>query len=88
MLSLFYGRPDPFGNDRRIFCQSNTVRSKPFGPVMTTRTPPRIGSAAIHPSYCSLPATSLDGRFNPLPACGRDSLAVENEKGHLDIVTT
>jgi hypothetical protein len=32
---------------------NNTVRSKPCGPVMTTRTPPRNGSAAIHPWYCS-----------------------------------
>jgi len=35
---------------------NNTVRSKPWGPVMTTRTPPRNGSAAIQPSYCSLTA--------------------------------
>ena len=33
---------------------NNTARSKPCGPVMSTRTPPRNGSAAIHPSYCSL----------------------------------
>src|SRR6516225_7016712 len=33
---------------------NNTVRSKPCGPVMTTRNPPLNGSAAIHPSYCSL----------------------------------
>jgi hypothetical protein len=33
---------------------NNTDRSKPCGPVMTTRTPPRNGSAAIQPSYCSL----------------------------------
>ena len=33
---------------------NNTVRLNPCGPVMTTRTPPRNGSAAIQPSYCSL----------------------------------
>jgi hypothetical protein len=33
---------------------NNTVRSKPCGPVITTRTSLRNGSAAIHPSYCSL----------------------------------
>jgi hypothetical protein len=32
------------------------------------------------------PATGLDSSFNPLAACGRDSLAVEDEKGHLDVV--
>ena len=30
----------------------------------------------------------LDSRLNPFAACGRDSLAVEDEKGHLDIVPT
>jgi hypothetical protein len=34
----------------------------------------------------NVPASGLDCNFNPLAACGRDSLAVENEKGHLDIV--
>jgi hypothetical protein len=28
-----------------------TVLSKPSGPVISTRTPPRKGSAAIQPSY-------------------------------------
>jgi hypothetical protein len=42
---------------------------------------------AIHPSYCSfdVPASGLDSSFNALTACGRDSLAVEDENGHLDV---
>ena len=55
ILSFVDGLPDPFGDNRRIFVQSE--KHGPFearGPVMTTRTPPGNGSAAIHPSYCSL----------------------------------
>jgi hypothetical protein len=33
-------------------------------------------------------ASGLDSSFIPLAACGWDSLAVEDEKGHLDTVTT
>ena len=50
---------------------NNTDRSKPCGPVMTTRTPPRNGSAAIHPSYCSLPMLLV--RTEMLPT-GRDQV--------------
>jgi hypothetical protein len=47
---------------------------------MTTRTPTRNGSAAIHPVWLfDVLAADLDSRFNPLAGCGRDALAIENE---------
>jgi len=33
-----------------------------------------------------VPAFGLDSSFNPLAACGRDALAVEDDQRHLDIV--
>jgi len=33
-----------------------------------------------------VPASSLDCNFNPLAACGRDALVVEDDQRHLDIV--
>jgi hypothetical protein len=33
-----------------------------------------------------VPAPSLDSSFNPFATCGRDSLAVEDQQRHLNIV--
>jgi hypothetical protein len=55
ILLLVDRLPDPFGNDRRIFVQRE--QHCPLEALWAgddTRTPPRNGSAAIHPSYCSL----------------------------------
>ena len=35
-----------------------------------------------------VPAAGLDSIINPLTACGRDSLAVEDDQGHLNIVSS
>jgi len=45
-----------------------------------------IGSNPSLALLVDVPATGLDSSLNPLAPCGRDSLAVEDEKRHLDIV--
>jgi hypothetical protein len=53
---------------------------------MTTRTPPRSGYPSLVLLF-DVPASGLDSGFNPLPACGGDSLAVEEDQRHLRYCT-
>jgi len=83
--------PDPFGNDRRIFVQSE--QHCPLEALWASHNHPHsttiwIGSNPSLVLLFDVPASGLDSSLNPLAVRGRDSLAVEDEKGHLDIVTT
>ena len=61
-----------------------TVRSKPSGPVISTRTPPRKGSAAIPPSLrlSDVLPGGLDGRLDAIPPGRGDPLAIEDGQRH------
>jgi hypothetical protein len=91
ILSFADCLPDRLGDNHRIFVQSEQHRSLEAlwtgddHPHSTTKW---IGSNLSLVRLFHVLASSLDSSFNPLPACGRDSLAVENGKGHLDIVST
>jgi hypothetical protein len=83
-IQSFVDRPPyPFGNDRWIFIQSEQHR--PLEAPWASDDHPHSTTKWIrgNPSlvlFCDVPASGLDGSFNPLAACGRDSLAVENQQ--------
>src|SRR6516225_6450131 len=84
--SLVDRLPDPFGDNRRIFIQSEQHRplealgASDEHPHSTTKW---IGSNPALVLLFDVPAAGLDSRFNSLAACGRDSLAVEDDQRHL-----
>jgi hypothetical protein len=65
--------------------KANTDRSKPCGPGddHAHSTTKWIGSNPSLVLLFDVPASGLGNSFDPLAGCGRDCLAVENEKGHL-----
>jgi hypothetical protein len=87
--SLVDRLPNPFADNRRIFVQSEQRR--PLEALWPGDDHPhsawkRIGSNPSLILLFDVPASGLVSRFNPLAACGRDSLAVENDQVYLDIV--
>ena len=91
ILSLVDRLPDPLCDNRRIFVQSEQHR--PLEALWGGDDHPHSASKWIggNPPLLLLfdvPASSLDSSLNPLAACGRDSLAVEDEKGHLATLPT
>jgi hypothetical protein len=85
ILLLVDRLPDPFGDDRRILVQSEQHR--PLEALWPSDDHPHsptkcVGSNPALVLLFDVPASGLDSRFNPLAACGRDSLAVEDYQRH------
>jgi hypothetical protein len=86
MLSFVDRLPDPLGDDGRIF-----VQSEQHGPLEALwagddhphSTAKWIGGNPSLVLLFDVPTSSFDSSFNPLAACGRDSLAVEDDQRHL-----
>jgi hypothetical protein len=86
MLSLVDCLPDPLGDDSRVFVQSELHR--PLEALLprddqTYSAAKWIGSNPALVWLLDVPAPSLDSSFNLFAACGRDSLAVEDQQRHL-----
>jgi hypothetical protein len=76
--------PDPLGDDRRIFVQSEQHRPlEALGASddHANSTAKWIGSNPALVLFVDVPASSLDSGFNPLAACGRDPLESKMIRG-------
>ena len=87
--SLFDRLPNPLGDDCRILVQSEQYH--PLEALWASNDETHSATkwiSSIQPSYGSLTCLppALHGRFDPFSPCGGDSLAVEDQQRHLNIV--
>jgi hypothetical protein len=78
------GRPDPLGNNCRVFIQVEHHRA--FKSIRAGDQDPHSAAKWISrdPSFVGFwdaSTANLDGGLDPLPASSGDSLAVEDERG-------